>query len=692
MSLSIHKNAPFHNREISWLSFNERVLQEADDPSVPLIERLRFLGIYSNNRDEFFRVRVAILQRMAELNKKEQKLLLENPSKVLVEIQKAVLKQEKLFQGTYARLMKLLEHHDIFLIDQSALDDVQKEFLKQYFKEQVRQNLVPIMLDTQRPFPFLHDRTIYLAIKLSKSVSKKEVRYALIEIPTQVLGRFVVLPSRSKKEYIILLDDIVRFGLKEVFQIFDYDKIEAYSIKVTRDAELDMEEDISMSLVDKLSKSVKDRDSGEPVRFIYDQNIPKDLLQYILKHAQIKKSCNIISSGRYHNFRDFLSFPALGHQELTYEPIQPIAQPYLKGIKSYLQTILKKDILLYYPYHTFNHVIDILREAAIDPQVESIKINLYRLAKNSKVINTLINAAHNGKQVTVVVELQARFDEEANINWAEKLQEEGVKVVFGMQGLKVHAKLILIGRKNKSKTQYIAHIGSGNFNESTAKIYTDISLFTAHEGITQEVEKIFDFFDNPFRVKRYQTLIVSPFTTRRKFLQFIEDEMQAAQEGLKAGIELKLNNLVDPEMIQKLYEASQAGVHIRLIIRGICSLVPGVKGYSENIQVISIVDRFLEHARIAIFHHRGNPTYYISSADWMGRNLDRRIEVSTPILDKGIQKIIRHVMDLQWADNVKARVIGKTLENKYIRDLKKPTRSQLEVHNYFLNNAEKKIK
>lgn len=685
-----HEHIPLINREISWLSFNERVLQEADDPSVPLIERVRFLGIYSNNRDEFFRVRVAALQRMTSLKKKEQKLLMDDPEKTLHDIQKIILKQELVFQKTYGRLMKLLEHQDIFIIDNTKLDEAQREFLSYYFREQVRQTLVPIMLDGKTEFPFLHDRTTYLAVKLSKTGSKKEIKYALIEIPTTSVGRFITLPKRQDKNYIILLDDVVRFGLPEIFQIFDYDKIEAYSIKVTRDSELEMEDDISLSLVEKLSKGIKERDSGDPVRFIYDKQIPKDLLQYIFKHANLKKSKNIISSGRYHNFRDFLAFPSLGQKNLIYEPIQPIAQPYLKGIRSYLQTLLKKDILLYYPYHTFNHLIDILREAAIDPNVKSIKINLYRLAKTSKVINALINAARNGKEVTVVLELQARFDEEANINWAEKLQEEGAKVVFGMQGLKVHAKLILITLKNKDKK--IAHIGSGNFNESTAKVYTDVSLFTSDESISNEVEKIFDFFDNPFKIKRYNTLLVSPFTTRRKFLNLIDQEIEFAQQGKFASIILKLNNLVDPEMIQKLYEANQAGVQIQIIIRGICSLIPGVKGWSENIQIISIIDRFLEHARIAIFHNDGDEKYYISSADWMARNLDHRIEVSTPILDKSIQKMIRHIIEFQLRDNVKARIIDKLQSNQYVPAIDGLVRSQMEIYQYFLKNSEKKPK
>ncbi len=679
----------FINREISWLSFNERVMQEAEDPTVPLIERLRFLGIYSNNRDEFFRVRVATLRRMGALGKKDQKLLQEDPIQTLSKIQKIVLQQEKKFQKTFTKLIKLLEGHDIHIINETKLDDSQTQFLWEYFRESLRPALVPLMLGGKNTFPFLKDRTIYLAIKLSKTTNKKDFKYALIELPTNILSRFIILPKRYDKNHIIFMDDVIRMGLKEIFQIFDYDKMEAYSIKVTRDAELDIEDDISLSLIDKLSKSLKERDTGEPVRFIYDKNIAPDLLEFILKNMNLKKSNNLIASGKYHNFRDFLTFPALGHKELVYETLEPLPHQYLKGVKSYLQTIFKRDILLYYPYHSFNYVLDILREAAIDPEVESIKINLYRLAKNSKVINSLINAAKNGKQVTVMVELQARFDEEANINWAEKLQEEGVRVIFGIQGLKVHAKLILITKKIKGKTKSIVHIGSGNFNENTAKLYTDISLFTANENICNEAEKIFDFFNNPFRVKRYSTLIVSPFTTRRKFLSLIDKEIFYAQQGKAATITLKLNNLVDTEMIEKLYEASQQGVIIRLIIRGICSLIPGVKGLSDNITVTSIVDRFLEHARIAVFYNNGDEKYYISSADWMGRNLDNRIEVTTPILDKKIQKIIRHVVDIQLSDNTKARIIDIKLNNEYVKNNDAEIRSQLETYQYFKKSAEK---
>ncbi len=676
------KDLPLINRELSWLSFNERVLQEAEDPSVPLIERLRFVGIYSNNRDEFFRVRVATLRRMSNLGKKDQKLLLEDPKLTLSKIQKVGAQHEKKFQKIYAKLLDLLGEQKIYIIDETQLDEPQKQYLVNFFREEVRPALVPIMLRDKNNFPFLKDGASYLSIKLWNTKIKKDCEYAIIEIPTNIISRFLVLPSREQKKYVILQDDVIRYCLKEIFPIYDYEKIEAFSIKVTRDAELDVEDDISLSVIDKLTKSLKDRVSGDPVRFIYDKNIPDDLLDFILLRMDLKKGNNLIASSKYHNFRDFISFPSLGQTKLINPPIENAAHPYLKNVKSYLQTIDKKDIFLYYPYHSFNYVIDILREAAIDPDVISIKINLYRVAKKSKVINALINAAKNGKSVTVVVELQARFDEEANINWAENLQAEGVKVIFGMQGLKVHAKLILISKRKNKKIVKYAHIGSGNFNESTAKMYTDVSIFTANQSIANEVDKIFDFFENPYKVKRYSTLIVSPFTTRRKFLSFIDKEIENAKKGKDSYIILKLNNLVDPEMISKLYEASTKGVKIYLIIRGICSLVPGVKGLSERIEVTSIVDRFLEHARIAVFCNAGSEKYFISSADWMGRNLDRRIEVTTPILDKNIQKILQTVIQLQLTDNVKARIIDREQKNEYVENSTYQIRSQIKIQEY----------
>ncbi len=676
------------NRDISWLSFNERVLQEAEDATVPLIERLRFLGIYSNNRDEFFRVRVAALRRLASLRKKDQKLLKNSPQLILNKIQSTILKQEKRVQKAYKTLLHELDKNNISLVDNLNLPESIHDEIRTVFRKKIRPALVPIMLDKNREFPFLKDRASYLAIKFNGLKHNQELKYALLEIPTKVISRFITLTKKNDKQFVVLQDDVIRFCLAEIFNIFEYESIEAYSIKVTRDAELDLDDDISKSLIDKLSKSLKNRSAGAPVRFIYDKEIAPDLLEFLTEQLELKKNNNIIASGRYHNFRDFISFPDLGNKHLTNKQIKNVPHRYLHGVKSTLNTIKKQDIFLHYPYHSFNYIVDILREAAIDPEVTSIKINLYRVAKNSHVINALINAVKNGKKVLAVVELKARFDEEANIEWANKLQEEGASVVFGSPELKIHAKLIVITKIDKKGVTKFAHIGTGNFNEKTANIYTDISIITSNKKISNEADKVFDFIENPYSIKRFSSIILSPFATRRKFISLIDTEIENAQKGKNSYIILKLNNLVDSEMIDKLYEANQFGVTIKLIIRGICALTPGVKDLSDRIEVISIVDRFLEHSRVAIFCNDDNEKQFISSADWMARNLDNRIEVSVPILDNKVKKLLRTIIDLQLSDNTKARIIDKKQKNTYKRPKKKnkQLRSQIAVHEYLMNN------
>ncbi len=652
------------NREKSWLSFNERVLQEAMDKTNPLLERLRFLGIFSNNRDEFFRVRVATVRRMTELGKKTRQQLYDAPDELLKQINDITLHQGKQFDAAYQSLIKELSAENIHFIDDKQLNGTQESLLLSYFKETVRPNLVPIMLTTKMS-PELTDKASYLAIKFYKKGAENDIKYALIEIPTQVLPRFFVLPEKNSHKYVIYLDDIIRLGLSQIFGIFDFDVIESYAFKLTRDAELDIDDDLDESLMEKLSKSINKRKSGEPVRFVYDKTMPDDLKEYLMDRLKLKDQQNIIPSGRYNNQKDFINFPAIGGRSFIYKKQAPNRHPDLHNQRSLLDVILEKDILLHYPYQAFSHTIDILREAAIDPAVTSIMINLYRIADNSKIINALINASKNGKEVTVVIELRARFDEEYNILCSKRLQENGVKVIFGVEGLKVHSKLILIHRKSGNSKVSIAHIGSGNFHEGNAKIYTDLSLWTVDLRLTNEVEQIFDFFNYNYRPGTYRELIVSPFNPRYRWIDLINQEIKNAQHGKQAYIILKLNNLVDEELILKLYEASQAGVKIQLIIRGICSLIAGKKGLSENIEARSILDRNLEHARVLIFANGGDERVYIGSADWMGRNMDLRLEVMTPIFNKDIKKNIKKIINIQLNDNTKARIIDENLKNSY---------------------------
>ncbi len=677
------KNEERINRDLSWLSFNARVLQEAEDKTVPLIERLRFLGIFSNNRDEFFRVRVATIMRIIKIGKKGREILGTNPSKLLAKIQHTVVKQQQQFDLIYTDILKELERENIFITNEKKLDKSQQILVREYFNKHVAPFLIPIMIDTAPKFPYLKDGMIYLAIRVTKNKKAGKYKFSLIEVPTDVISRFVVLPSNSEKLTIILLEDVIRFCLDNIFSIFDHESIDAYAIKLTRDSELDIDTDVSKSLMEKISKSVKQRKRGEPVRLVFDERIPGKLFEFILTKIKLFDAECLIPGGRYQNFKDFINFPRVGRKELWYKTPQPVEHPGLAGQKSALNAIKKKDILLAYPYNTFNHIIDVLREAAIDPKVLSIKITLYRAANNSSVVNALINAVRNGKQVTAVVEIQARFDEESNIFYANKLQEEGVVVIFGVPGLKVHSKLFIITRQEENTLAQYAHIGTGNFNEHTAKIYCDHSLLTANKKITEEVERLFSFYTNNYKTGNYNQLIVSPFNTRKKFSSLITNEIKNAKSGKEAWIILKMNSFVDDQMIDKLYQASNAGVKIKLIIRGICSVVPGIKGKSENIEVISIVDRFLEHSRIIIFCQGGNNKYYIASGDWMYRNLDYRSEVAVPILDTDLQKELKKYIDIQLSDNCKARKINTGIENMYVKTQRgRRIRAQEQIYSW----------
>ncbi len=659
-----NKQNEFVNRELSWLSFNDRVLQEAMDKSVPLIERMRFLGIFSNNLDEFFKVRVATLRRAGNFNQRIADPMDFDPKQTLVQIRETVVKLQEKFDKGFKQITTELGKEKIHFIDETKLQPQQKEFLEQYFETQVRPYLVPIMLNAKSVFPPLDDNSFYLAIELGYKTDKSHGAYALMEVPTS-LSRFVEIPSKDDKRYVMFVEDVIRYRLRKIFSIFDFDSAKAYTIKITRDAELDIDDDLSKGVVEKMSRSLSQRKKGQYVRLNYDKAIPSHFLDFILKKIALKNKENAIPGGRYHNKRDLMEFPSFGRRDLCYEALPALKHPLTKTEPSLIKTLSKKDVLLHYPYQSFTHLLDLLREAAIDPQVRTIRISLYRVAKQSQVINALINAARNGKRVIAVVELQARFDEENNIKVTRKLQEAGARVIPGVTGLKVHSKLIQISRKEGQRTVRYSHIGTGNFHEKTAHIYSDISLLTSNKEIGREVRKIFEFFESNYTRHVFRHLIVSPFNTRRRFMDLINQEIENAEKKKQAWIILKMNNLVDGGMIRKLYEASQAGVKIKLIIRGICSLIPGQRGLSENIECISVIGRFLEHTRISVFCNNRKPLYYISSADWMTRNIDHRIEVTTPILDPSLKAEIQEFLDLQLHPDAKVRIVDKLQKNDY---------------------------
>ncbi|NLV18069.1 MAG: polyphosphate kinase 1 [Bacteroidetes bacterium] len=676
-------------KEISWLSFNERVLQEAENKDVPLIERFKFLGIYSNNLDEYFRVRVATLKRLSKLDLKSRDLLGYPPKTTLKKIQEIVLLQNTKFEKIYKSLIHELAKQNIHFIDEKQLNQEQSEFVRSYFHSEVRTRLMPYLIEKDTEMPNLTDDAIYLAIILNKKQSGKK-KYALVEIPANILPRFIVLPETEEGRFIIYLDDIIRFGLKDIFFIFDFDEFSAYTIKLTKDAELEITDDISESYIEKISRSLNQRKWGSPVRFVYDRDIPEDLLKILTRKFEFGPDDVIIPADRYHNLKDLIKIPYLGKSKFYYDPLVSLPHKDIIPGKSILSAMKKKDIMLFFPYHPFDYLIDLLREASIDPYVTSIQITLYRLARNSSVVNALLNAVRNGKSVTTVVELQARFDEEANILWGNKLMEAGVKVIYGVPGLKVHAKLLLITRVvNNITTQRYAAVGTGNFNEDTAKIYTDHLLLTTNIKITNEVFKVFNFFNANYKKDNFYHLILSPFSLRNKITLLIDNEIKNARNGSKAYIYLKLNNLTDYEIIDKLYEASMAGVNVKLIIRGMMSLITGKKDTSDNIKGIGIVDRFLEHTRFMIFCNGGHEECYITSADLMTRNVDRRIEVTCPVFDRTIKNELKEIFQIQWNDNVKARKLDANLSNKFIKQGKKAYRSQVEVFNYLKKIHEK---
>ena len=680
------------DREKSWLAFNSRVLQEAADSTVPLLERLRFIGIFSNNLDEFFRVRFAAIRRLSYSGETGEEILGGISSeKLLKEITEIVIHQQSESLRILREIEVELEKENIVIVNENEVLSEHESFVKDYFIQKVSPELVTIILNDLAEFPLLKDNTSYLAIKMelnSKSLgvesNSEAVSYAVIELPKSI-NRIVELPSVNGKQYLILLDDLIRFNLESIFTIFDFNKISAHMIKITRDAQLDIDSDLSKSMLEKIASSVKDRRIGEPVRFVYDKSIDKDTLTFFLNKMYIDSTDSIIPGGRYHNRRDYMNFPNLGRFDLMYAPRTPLSIEGLTLDGSILNKIAKKDYLIYAPFQSFSYIIKFLREAALDPKVTTIKITLYRLARNSQIISSLINAAKNGKRVIVQIELQARFDEASNISYAEQMQQEGIELIFGIKGLKVHSKICVVERLERGKTKRYGFISTGNFNESTAKVYTDLTLLTSHQKILKDVNKVFSFFDVNYKIYRYKHLIVSPHYTRARLVKLIERETENIKSGKPAYIHLKMNSLSDYKMIDKLYEASNAGVKIKLQIRGICCLIPGVKGMSENIEAISIVDYYLEHSRTFIFCNENNPEVFISSADFMTRNIDERVEVTCPIYDDDIKKQIIDTFDISWKGNVKARFHSENLDNKYRLKASDETvfRAQHELYNYY---------
>ena len=672
-------NTRFRSKEISWLSFNERVLQEASRHEVPLIERLKFLGIYSNNLDEFFRVRVAILRRLDMVG---QLTLAEggNPREVLSQVEDIVKEQSNRFEEIYNQILEELATENIFIINENQLSPEQGEFVTRYFKREVRPRIMPIILKKGSKMPLLRDDAIYLAVDMAKN---KKSEYALIEVPTDSLPRFVIIPSKDNKTYIILLEDVIRYELEDTFYMFSYYKISSYIFKLTRDAELDLDDDVAESYVKLVAKSIVKRGNSALVRFVHEKEIPDNLLSFLLYKLNFKKEDVVIGGSRIHNFKDFMGFPLVGAEHLYYKPISPVRHKKIVHGQTYLNSISKSDILFHFPYHSFFHFIDLLREVSIDPKVTDIKITCYRMARNSHVINALINAARNGKKVTVVLELRARFNEQENIEYGNMLNKENVKVILGVPGLKVHSKLCLITRKEDKESQKYALVGTGNFNEVTSRVFSDQLLCTTDQNITREVTRVFDFFDRNYKISRFQHLLVSPFTMRKKIVAMIRQEISNAKGGNEARIYLKCNNMVDVEIISKIEEASRCGVDVRLNVRGMFSLFTTNPDGKLDIPAIGMIDRYLEHSRLFYFFNGGDEKVYISSSDFMTRNLDRRVEVAVPIYDPEIRKELIDFFNLQWQDNTAARILDNDLTNMIKNQGKLPqVKSQLVFYDY----------
>ena len=682
-------------RDISWLSFNARVLQEAADPSVPLRERIRFLGIFSNNLDEFFRVRVATLKRMIKLGNKAKMHLEENPEKILDEIQMTVLNQQSEFNRIWDVIIEELREEKIFLVTEKELNDEQKEFVTTYYDEEVSPNLIPLMIESIPELPYLRDKSIYLGVVMWKKESALKRMFSIIEVPTREMSRFVLLPSPDNEQHIILMEDVIRFNLPEIFSFFGYDQYHSCIFKVTKDAEIDIDNDLSTTLMEKIMKGLKNRRKGKPVRFVYDKEMDPGLLEFLIRKLNLTKRDNIIPGGRIHNFREFMDFPRSVFKGPSTRR-KPFFHPALEE-RRVSDVVMQKDLMLHFPYHSFSPVIDLLREAAIDPDVTSIKITAYRLAKQSKIINALINAVRNGKQVTVMLELKARFDEEANLKWKERLEEEGVKVLIGIPNMKVHAKLCVIRKRVGDAIAQYGFISTGNLNEDTSRVYADHCLLTSNKDIMADANRIFNYIEHyktgTHFLRACTTLIPSPGIVRKEIVKMIHTEVRNAQKGLPASICAKMNSLSDLEIIQELYAAARYGVDVKLIVRGIFCMLSENPKYVKPVKAISIVDEYLEHARVWVFHNGGDEKIFISSADWMTRNLDHRVEATCPILDPGIRQELKDILTIQLHDNIKARILDNNLRNDYVpsEEDEPRVRSQYETYFYLQNKIEQPL-
>lgn len=675
-------------RDISWLAFNERVLQEAMDESVHLYDRLKFLGIFSNNLDEFFRVRVASLNKMkiiSSLNKFHSEV---QPEKILKKIHDTVVEQQRVFDKTFSNIIQLLQkQHQIYFKNERQLNAEQKEFVRTYFEEQVRSRIVPLMIESMPHTPFLRDKHIYLACVLGNATHINLQSYALIDIPSKTLPRFVILPGSQKEKHVILLEDIIRFNLSNLFAPFGFNQFSSHIVKLTRDAEIEIDNDFHSNVVEEIEKGLKNRKKGKATRFVYDKQIDPKLLDFLIKRLNLSKKDNLIAGGRIHNFKDFMDFPKSVFKNYT-ERAKPFIHPLLTQPCRIMSVLEQRDVMLHLPYHSFDSVIDLLREAAIDPFVQSIKITCYRLAKDSKIINALLNAVRNGKEVTVVMELRARFDEEANLRWKAVLEEEGVKVMIGVPDMKVHAKLCVIKKKQFNRIKYYGFVSTGNFNESTSNVYSDHLLFTSNAKILRDVNAVFSYIEKPMLKKNplesMKVLIASPHQMRSFLINLIQQEIKKIKSKKQAQLIIKLNSLVDIAFIEKLYEAAKVGLPVHLIIRGICCAITDSPTFKMPIHAISIVDQYLEHGRVFVFGVGKQAKTFISSADWMVRNLDHRIEIACPIEDATIAEELQDILAIQLQENVKGRILDNEQHNKYVTSLPKhiKVRSQIVTYNY----------
>ncbi|MEK9755667.1 MAG: polyphosphate kinase 1 [Bacteroidota bacterium] len=676
-------NTKYINRELSWLDFNARVLQEASNTDVPILERLRFIGIFSNNLDEFFQVRYATVKRIADenaSNKKNKENIL--AKKLLLNITKKVIRLQNKSTLILNSIEKSLQKENIFFIDENQIPSNQKEFLKEYFLQKISPSLVTIILSNNKIHDF-KDNKAFLIVNLK--LTDLDNLYALVELPKNI-SRFVVLPKTGKKQYIMFIDDIIRYHLNIIFSLFDYLSIEAHMLKITRDAELDIDDiDLSKSYIKKIQENVNKRKNSNPVRLVYDKKIPKRTLDYLLEKLNISSYDSLIPGGKYHHRSDYMNFPDLKRELLLYKKKKPLDIKNFNIESNLLDQISSRDFLMYTPYHSFSYLISLLRQSAIDPSVTSIKITLYRLSSNSNVISSLINAAKNGKKVLVQIELQARFDEENNIKVSQQLKSAGVELIFGVKGLKVHSKICLIERIEEKKKKLYGFISTGNFNETTATIYSDFTIFTSNNKILKEVRKIFEFLQSNYKIFEYQHLIVSPHQTKNKLFELIDNEIINAKKGIKSEIILKLNSFTSYKFVDKLYEASKSGVKVKLLVRGICCLIPQKLNLSENIEVKSIVDRYLEHSRVYVFENSGDKKVYISSADLMTRNIEKRVEIACPIYQMDLKKQILDTLDISLSDNIKTRLINHKVQNIMYKDSKKKVRSQWKTYDYFKN-------